>query len=80
MDENQKAQEPVVVVISNEPPTTKQQLTTAAISVGTALAFPIIVAAGFAIAGGVGKLASKVKRTKAPIFADSTDELPDTQE
>lgn len=79
MAENQ-AQEPVVVVISNEPPSTKQQLTTAAISIGTALAFPIIVAGGFAVAGGVGKLARKMKRTPAPVLPDTTDDLPDTQE
>lgn len=80
MAENQ-AQEPVVVVISNEPPTTKQQLTTAAISIGTALAIPATLVVGLAISSGVSKLARKVKRTKnsQPVI-DSTDELPDNQE
>lgn len=78
--ENQ-AQEPVVVVISNEPPTTKQQLTTAAISLGTALAVPVLITAGFAVAGVAGKLKQKMRRTPATIVQDfETEETTSTEE
>lgn len=76
--ENQ-AQEPVVVVISNEPPTTKQQLVTAAIGIGTALAIPVLITAGFAVAGVAGKLARKVKRDKAPVEIFESEDATSTE-
>jgi hypothetical protein len=68
-----KQSEPTIVVINETPhPSTKQQLTSALIQVGTAVAVPLVIAAGFAVVGTGAKVVSKIRRSKPQTTDSST--------